>query len=59
MSATTQDLLEQILQLEEKINFNRINGYSVVSLEEQLFQLKEKFQIMNENLKNTSSVLKG
>lgn len=59
MSATTQDLLEQILQLEEKINFNRINGYSVVSLEEQLFQLKEKFQIMNENLRNTSNVLKG
>jgi len=59
MSATTQDLLEQILQLEEKINFSRMNGYNVVSLEEQLLQLKEKFQIMNENLKNTSSVLKG
>lgn len=59
MSATTQDLLEQILNLEEKIFVDRNKGKDVSLLELQLFELKERFHLMNETLKNNSNVLKG
>ena len=59
MSATTEELLEQILALEEKLHLNKSLGNDVSYLEDQLFQLKERFQLMNENLRNNSNVLKG
>jgi len=59
MSAAKEELLEQILNLEETIKIINSNGGNTHSLEDQLFQLKEKFQLMNEALKEGKKILKG
>lgn len=59
MSAATEELLEQILALEEKVSESKARGVDVSSLEDQLLQLKERFLLMNENLRNGKNVLKG
>ena len=59
MSATTEELLQQILELEETIKFDTETGKNTISLRERLTSLKEQFQLMNENLSNTNRVLKG
>lgn len=59
MSAATEELLEQILVLEEKISESKVRGVDASSLEDQLLQLKERFLLMNENLRNGKNVLKG
>lgn len=59
MSASTAGLLEQIMDLELLINERRSSGVSTNHLEDQLIELKEKFQLMNETLKDGRSLLKG
>lgn len=59
MSAATADLLEQITNLESLIKEQRARGNKVNHLENQLLELKEKFEMMNETLVNDRSLLKG
>lgn len=58
MSAATAELLEQITNLESLIKEQRLQGKEVNKLENQLLELKERFEVMNEALVNRS-ILKG
>lgn len=59
MSATTETLLLQILELENKIIECKHRGIDTFYLETSLQSLKEKFSILNEALNNSNEVLKG
>lgn len=59
MSASTAELLEQIMNLESLINDRRLVGDDISHLEDKLLELKEKFQLMNETLSDNRSLLKG
>lgn len=59
MSASTEELLQQILELEETIKLGQKQGRDVTSHKERLFVLKEQFQLMNETLGKSDKVLKG
>ena len=59
MSATTEQLLQQILEIEDAIKINLTANRNVDKMQEQLNQLKEMFQLMNETLNESSKILKG
>lgn len=59
MSASTAELLEQIMNLESLIRDRRLAGDDISHLEDKLLELKEKFQLMNETLSDNRSLLKG
>lgn len=59
MSASTAELLEQIMNLESLISDRRLAGDDISHLEDKLLELKEKFQLMNETLSDNRSLLKG
>lgn len=59
MSAASEEILLQILQLESLLTESKTSGKNTSVIEQQLTELREKFLTMNENLKNNGSVLKG
>lgn len=59
MSAATEELLQQILDIETKIQEARIIGKNTQVLQEKLVALKEQFDSMNENLNRSEKILKG
>jgi hypothetical protein len=59
MSALTEELLQQIFELEERIKVEQSTGRNVQTLIDRLSLLKEQFQLMNENLTKSDKVLKG
>ena len=58
MSASIEDLLQQIIELETAIQSNINTGKNVTALQEKLFVLKEQFQLLSENLNKTDKILK-
>lgn len=58
MSASIEDLLQQIIELETVIQSNINTGKNVTALQEKLFVLKEQFQLLSENLNKTDKILK-
>jgi hypothetical protein len=59
MSATTENLLTQIVELEQKIFEAKSKGENCFELEETLILLRNKFSMMNEALKRSQGLLKG
>ena len=59
MSASIEELLQQIIDLEVTIQNNVGAGKNVTALQEKLLLLKEQFQLLNENLNKTDKILKG
>ena len=59
MSATTENLLLQIIELEQKILEVKSRGQNSFELEETLTALKGKFAMMNEALSMCQGILKG
>ena len=59
MSATSETLLLQIVELENRLLELRSRGEDSSQLEETLSLLKNKFIIMNEALGKPQGVLKG
>lgn len=59
MSAATEELLQQILELESKIQEAKTSGVNTHVLQEKLILLKEQFDSMNENLNRSEKILKG
>ena len=58
MSASIEDLLQQIIELETVIQSNINTGKNVTALQEKLFVLKEQIQLLSENLNKTDKILK-
>lgn len=59
MSASIEELLQQIIELETVVQSNINAGKNVIALQEKLFVLKEQFQLLSENLNKTDKILKG
>lgn len=59
MSATSEALLLQILDLESKIAHARLNGEDSSQLELALEGIKVKFSSLNEALEKSKEILKG
>lgn len=63
MSASTEDLLEQITILELKLEEAKLSSRPldkiILNLESELTELREKFHSMNESLKDQKNILKG
>lgn len=59
MSASSEKLLLQILELEQKLLEAKSKGENFVEIEETLESLKYKFTIMNEALNERQGILKG
>lgn len=59
MSASTEELLQQILELEEQIRANSRTGGDTSNLQDKLTVLKEQFQLMNETLGRSDKILRG
>jgi len=59
MSASIEELLQQIIELETVIQSNINAGKNIIALQEKLFVLKEQFQLLSENLNKTDKILKG
>ena len=59
MSATTESLLIQIIELENRINEARSRGEDCLQLEETLSNLRSRFATMSEALVRTQGILKG
>jgi len=59
MSAATENLLLQIVDLEGRINDARSRGENTFQLEEVLLSLKTQFATLNEALNKPQGVLKG
>lgn len=59
MSASSETLLVQIIELEKKILESKSRGENSVELEETLSSLKGKFTSMNEALNKSQGLLKG
>ena len=59
MSAATESLLLQIVELEQRINESRSKGEDVFILEERLLSLKNQFMTLNEALGKPQGLLKG
>lgn len=59
MSATTESLLLQIIDLESRINETRSRGENTSQLEETLLVLKSQFATLNEALNKPQGLLKG
>jgi len=59
MSASSETLLVQIIELEKKILESKSRGENSVELEETLSSLKGRFTSMNEALNKSQGLLKG
>ena len=59
MSATSETLLLQIIELENRLLESRSNGEDCTQLEETLSSLKSRFATLNEALGKTQDILKG
>jgi len=59
MSATSETLLLQIIELENRLLESRARGEDSSQLEETLSLLKGRFATMNEALGKTQGILKG
>lgn len=59
MSASTENLLLQIIELEQKILESKARGKNSIEMEETLASLKGRFTSMNEALKKSQGLLKG
>jgi hypothetical protein len=59
MSATSETLLLQIIELENRLLESRSNGEDCTQLEETLSSLKGRFATLNEALGKTQGILKG
>lgn len=59
MSAATEELLQQIFELEALIQEKKSLGKDTKSLQDRLAVLKEQFDFMNENLNRSEKILKG
>lgn len=59
MSASSEKLLLQIVELEQKLLEAKSKGENFVEIEETLESLKYKFTIMNEALNEHQGILKG
>jgi len=59
MSATTENLLLKIVELEQKILESKARGENSIEMEETLALLKSRFTSMNEALSRSQGVLKG
>lgn len=59
MSATTETLLLQIIDLENRLLESRSKGEDCTHLEETLSSLKGRFATLNEALGKTQGILKG
>lgn len=59
MSASTENLLLQIIELEQKILESKARGKNSIELEETLSLLKGRFTTMNEALGKSQGILKG
>lgn len=59
MSASSESLLFQIIELEKMILESKSRGENSVELEETLSLLKGRFTSMNEALKKSQGLLKG
>jgi hypothetical protein len=59
MSATSETLLLQIVELENRLLESHARGEDCSQLEETLLLLKGKFITMNEALGKTQGILKG
>jgi len=59
MSASSEILLVQIIELEKKILESKSRGENSVELEETLSSLKGRFTSMNEALNKSQGLLKG
>lgn len=59
MSASSETLLFQIIELEKKILESKSRGENSIELEETLSLLKGRFTIMNEALGKSQGILKG
>lgn len=59
MSATSEKILLQLIELEQKIHETRQNGKDPTFLEEQALVLRKELETLNETLVNPKTVLKG
>jgi len=59
MSASTESLLLQIIELEQKILESKARGQNSFEMEETLASLKGRFTSMNEALTTRQGLLKG
>lgn len=59
MTATAEKLLLMIIELEEKIQEEKILGKDTLLLEEQVLLLRKNLNEVNEVLNNKGAVLKG
>jgi len=59
MSASTEELLQQIIELENHIRDSANSKEDFSLLHENLLLLKEQFRLLSENLNDSNKVLKG
>lgn len=59
MSATSEKLLLQVIELEQQVTLNKSLGKDTKNLEEQLEVLRNQLINLNESLANPKTVLKG
>ena len=59
MSASTEDLLVQITQLEALVLESKAAGKDTLDYEEKLVNLKARLSYMNEDLRKSDRILKG
>jgi len=59
MSASTEKILLQLIELEQKIYETKLTGRDTTFLEEQALVLRKEFETLNEVLTNPKTVLKG
>lgn len=59
MSASSEKILLQLIELEQKIQDDNLLGKDTVIFEEQAQLLRKELQLLNEVLINPKSVLKG
>jgi len=59
MSSSTEKILLQLIELEQKIHETKLLGRDTTLLEEQALILRKEFETLNEVLSNPKTVLKG
>lgn len=59
MSASTEELLQQIVELENRIHDSANSKEDFSLLHENLLLLKEQFRLLSENLNDSNKILKG
>ena len=59
MSASSEKVLLQLIELEQKIQEAKLSGKDTQLLEEQAFLLRRELETVNEILTNPKTVLKG